>query len=773
MRRTPLFVALSLLLATSVHAQDTPSGALSSAGGVSFFGSDGRIGLGIDDEGDLSGDGAWVFKYSAQSAFIGEGWFGRGGAGGLKLNYNWILGGVDPLKALDDPKAVVVGKAFLAVDQNAFEDRKVTLGGGLERNNLYAGLYLSRAITGARAAGSSTDVLREILSGSDSGRPFTQTRTTTTITDFFERAYDTGVGVRVGKFFESPLVQLQGGLDYESGKRDNDQLSATIGAEKFIVNTPVSVGADVQVSKKSGSLVADENDTRAMAYLRYNFGNLYRSSDAGMVEIKVEGAPADASAAQATVTMVKNTIEIDCDTFFEFDRATLRPDAISELDRFMAQLSNTKAIGPINVSGHTCDIGSTPYNQGLSERRAKTVSEYLVGKGIEASRLVTTGKGELDPTYPNDGIENRRKNRRVDVEFLSEEEVPQETPAVAAETPVTWRREPVKVPPAWIERALRGTIDHKRQVDTYRTAISNTTVVTGERVFTNRPPTAQNDALTVARDAPATLIDVLANDVDPDGDRLTVASTSMPANGTVTNNGSAVLYQPRAGYSGPDSFTYTVRDPGGLTAMATVNITVNAAAANRPPVAQNDAASTITVTPVGIAVLANDSDPDGDAIRVISLTTPANGAATFTASGQVTYTARASFVGVDTFTYTIEDARGGRATATVTVTVAAAGPTGRPPIARDDSTTQFKTGTSVINVLANDEDPDGDTLRVVSVETPSRGSAEIINNGTQIRYISRLGVLSGPDTFSYTISDGNGNTATARITVSILVLPRP
>jgi len=776
MRRNPLFVAIALICSASVFAQDAAVAPPASSGGVSFFGRDGRIGLGIDDDGDVSADAAWVFKYTPRAAWIGEGWFGDGGAGGLKLNYNWIWGGVDPLAALDNPKAVTVSRVFLAIDQNEFEDRKVTLGGGFQRQNFSAGLYVSKAITDERAVGSTTSVLNETLSGSDNGRPFTQTRTTTTIINFFEQPYDRGVGLRLGQFLESPLVQLQGGLDYESGELDNDQLSATVGAEKFFVNTPFSVGADVALIKKSGDLVADENDTRAMAYVRYNFGSLYRSNEVEMVEVKGDASNTRAASDSVpSVTMVKNTVEIDCDTFFEFDRATLRPESVSELDAFMSKLANTAAVGPINVSGHTCDIGSTPYNQGLSERRAKVVTDYLIDKGVDASRLITTGKGEIDPTYPNDGIENRRKNRRVDVEFLSEEQVAQEAPATPDETPVTWRREPVKVPPAWIERALRGSIDHKRQVDTYRTATSTTVVTDGTRVFTNRPPNAQNDALSVNRDAPATLIDVLANDSDPDGDRLTVASFTPPANGTVTNNGSAVLYQPRAGYSGPDSFTYTARDPGGLTATASVAITVNQALGNRPPVAQNDAASTRGVAPVSVAVLSNDSDPDGDAIRVISVTTPNNGAATFTAAGQVTYTARAGFVGTDTFSYTIEDARGGRASATVTITVIAEviiGPVNRPPIARDDSASQYKGGTTDILVLSNDEDPDGDPIRVISVTTPANGSAVIIGGGTAIRYISRFGVQSGPDTFSYTISDTAGNTATARVSVIISVLPR-
>ena len=74
------------------------------------------------------------------------------------------------------------------------------------------------------------------------------------------------------------------------------------------------------------------------------------------------------------------------------------------------------------------------------------------------------------------------------------------------------------------------------------------------------------------------------------------------------NADNTVTYTPAAGYSGPDSFTYTISDGRGGTATATVSITVTAA--NRPPVAINDAASTSQDTAVTVRVLANDSDPD-------------------------------------------------------------------------------------------------------------------------------------------------------------------
>src|SRR5207245_1910308 len=97
-----------------------------------------------------------------------------------------------------------------------------------------------------------------------------------------------------------------------------------------------------------------------------------------------------------------------------------------------------------------------------------------------------------------------------------------------------------------------------------------------------------------------------------------------------------------------------------------LQLTVNGA-----PVATNDTAITNGGTPVRIDVLANDSDPDGDPIHVISVSSPSayGGTVAINGDGSVTYSPPMSFNGTDTFTYTVSDGRGGTASATVTVIV--------------------------------------------------------------------------------------------------------
>jgi hypothetical protein len=92
--------------------------------------------------------------------------------------------------------------------------------------------------------------------------------------------------------------------------------------------------------------------------------------------------------------------------------------------------------------------------------------------------------------------------------------------------------------------------------------------------------------------------------------------------------------------------------------------------ANRAPIAANDRATMRCDDAIIVAVLANDSDPDGDALKVVGVTKPANGTASVTADGKkVKYDPRRRFRGTDRFTYTISDGHGGTATATVTVIV--------------------------------------------------------------------------------------------------------
>ena len=182
----------------------------------------------------------------------------------------------------------------------------------------------------------------------------------------------------------------------------------------------------------------------------------------------------------------------------------------------------------------------------------------------------------------------------------------------------------------------------------------------------NDAPTAGDDEATVPEDT-STEVLVLDNDDDPDGDDLVVTSVDDGASGTTTISagGASVIYTPNEGFVGEDAFDYTISDGAGGTATATVAITVSDV--NIAPTARDDAATTSEDTAVVIAVLANDTDPDGDALTVTDVTDAASGTVEVAGNGRtVTYTPDEGFTGTDAFDYTASD---GAATSTATVTV--------------------------------------------------------------------------------------------------------
>ncbi len=184
----------------------------------------------------------------------------------------------------------------------------------------------------------------------------------------------------------------------------------------------------------------------------------------------------------------------------------------------------------------------------------------------------------------------------------------------------------------------------------------------------NQPPVSNPDTANTVEDTPVT-VEVLLNDSDPDGDPIHVVSVTAPQNGTaVINTDDTITYTPNPTFSGTDSFDYTIDDDQGATDSASVTITV--AEINQPPVANPDSASTSESTPVTIDVLSNDSDPDGDPIHVVNVTTPQNGTAVINPDDTITYTPNSTFTGTDSFDYTIDDGHGGTASASVTITVA-------------------------------------------------------------------------------------------------------
>ena len=196
-------------------------------------------------------------------------------------------------------------------------------------------------------------------------------------------------------------------------------------------------------------------------------------------------------------------------------------------------------------------------------------------------------------------------------------------------------------------------------------AAGNTATVTRAYTVTALPVPviAIADSGTTLEDQPLTIA-VLGNDTGGVGP-LSLVAVTQGANGTVSIVGTTAQYVPAANFYGSDSFTYTAGD-GATTSTATVSITITPV--NDPPLAANDTATTDESVVITIAVLANDSDLDGDTLTVSAVGTSAN--ASITTNGTtVTYAPNVDFSGTDTFSYTAFDGQLS-STATLTVTVA-------------------------------------------------------------------------------------------------------
>lgn len=188
----------------------------------------------------------------------------------------------------------------------------------------------------------------------------------------------------------------------------------------------------------------------------------------------------------------------------------------------------------------------------------------------------------------------------------------------------------------------------------------------------NDNPVANADSLTVVEDAPATSVQVLTNDTDVEGDARTITARTNGAKGVVVLGSSTTLtYKPNANATGSDTFTYTISDGHGGTAVGTVNVTITPV--NDVPNAVNDATFTVPVSAgaTNLLVLANDTDADGDVLTITATTNGAHGTVAITGAGTgLTYDPVQLYFGTDVFTYTIRDGHGGSDTATVLLTIA-------------------------------------------------------------------------------------------------------
>lgn len=318
---------------------------------------------------------------------------------------------------------------------------------------------------------------------------------------------------------------------------------------------------------------------------------------------------------------------------------------------------------------------------------------------------------------------------------------------------------------------------------------------------------AENDQVSTAANLPIT-VDLTANDYSLAGGNLTLThiqgdpvtqgqvitlgsgiQLTVGAGGqvTVTGNGSSAAN---------DTFTYQVSNGMGGVASATVNVDVTAPNLN-PPVAQDDLEAVTADATLSDSVLANngngaDTDPNGDPLSVVQvnltsftpgdpITLPSGALLTMNANGSYVYDPNGAFDGLadgatttDSFSYTVTDGQGGNDTATVTITVTGVA-SNHAPVAVDDSFTAGEEGAAALgNPLDNDSDADGDPLSLsVDDVNGSQGGIVTTDDSGNLVFIAGddfddLAVGETRNTqFTYTLSDGQGATASATITVTV------
>ena len=360
-----------------------------------------------------------------------------------------------------------------------------------------------------------------------------------------------------------------------------------------------------------------------------------------------------------------------------------------------------------------------------------------------------------------------------------------------------------------VATALQALKANETLVDTFTYTVGDgalqaTATVSITITGLNDAPVAMNDQATTDKDT-TTDISVLTNDTDAEGDNLfvtrfgsSVATVGQPvtltSGATVTLNADdSVTYDPNnrfdslnSGESAIDTFTYTIDDGNNVPATALVTVTV--LGPNTPPIAVDDTPSTDEETSINLSVLANDSDPDGQAISLAGIDTTNTLGRVLVSGNTVLYDPNDQFealgigqTATDKFTYRVTDTQGGESVATVTVTIRGVND---PPIGVNDGYNVIQgsrltvidqdgtlTPTNILDdgLLVNDIDIDGDTLFANNLTEPQNGTVDINSDGT-FTY-THNGGPSTSDMFTYEVSDGNGGADT--VTVLLTIVPRP
>ncbi len=246
------------------------------------------------------------------------------------------------------------------------------------------------------------------------------------------------------------------------------------------------------------------------------------------------------------------------------------------------------------------------------------------------------------------------------------------------------------------------------------------------------------------------------NDAFKDSDSALNFSVSGNSNVLVSIENGIATISPTADWNGSETLTFTATDPNGESVSQTVDFTV-------APVVDIEADSTNVVedTPTIINVLGNDTfEGDGKVVSLDTNNGPANGTVSVNPDGSVTYTPNDNYVGKDTFTYIVTSG-GVSESATVEVNVT---PVNDAPVAKGDIATTQEDTAVTIDVLPNDTDIDGDTLRIDSASVPSdQGTVEIVDGKLVFTPAENF---NGDAEITYTVTDGQ-LTDEAKVTVTV------
>ena len=262
------------------------------------------------------------------------------------------------------------------------------------------------------------------------------------------------------------------------------------------------------------------------------------------------------------------------------------------------------------------------------------------------------------------------------------------------------------------------------------------------------------------------------NDSDPENDSLTASVLTQPSHGSLTvNPDGSFTYTHDGGEDTGDSFTYQVDD--GLGGTDTATVTLNITPVNDPPIANNDVYTTSEGQPLSVnaanGVLDNDNDADSTIPTVTLISDVAHGTLTLNADGSFTYNHDGSETTSDSFAYRVSDEGGETDTATVTLNIT---PVNDPPVANGESYT-VQSGSSLVvtapGLLTNDTDVDSTGLTVLLIEDVSEGSLNLGFDGS-FTYTNATG---SKDSFRYAVSDGEAQSNTVSVTITIESIATP